>query len=353
MRRFPTMRWAEGALEILDQTQLPHRTHYVRCTDVETVAEAIRTLRVRGAPAIGLAAALGLAVVAHQSRAPGVEDLVAELERARAILAATRPTAVNLFWALERMAAVWRRPWDHVGALRDAVVREALAMMEEDAAVCRLIGEHGASLMWDGCRVLTHCNAGYLATSDYGTALAALYVASERGMRLHVWADETRPLLQGARLTTWELSEAGIPVTLICDNMAASVMARGWVDVVITGADRIAANGDVANKIGTLGVAVLAHHFGIPFYVAAPWSTVDLSTPTGRDIPIEERDPSEVTCLGGVRVAPHGVKVFNPAFDVTPAHLVTAIVTERGVHRPPYEESLRPGGGACESGGTR
>ncbi|MBN1426610.1 S-methyl-5-thioribose-1-phosphate isomerase [Candidatus Fermentibacteria bacterium] len=340
MRRYPTLRWSDDAPEILDQTLLPHEVCYLRCAELDTLAEAIRMLRVRGAPAIGLAAALGLARVAVQSAAVSVPELAGELERAAGVLGETRPTAVNLFWAIQRMRALWSREWGDPQELGRAAVAEALEMMEEDRRACRAMGMHGAALLPDPCRVLTHCNAGYLATADYGTALAVVYVAHEQGKRVSVWADETRPLLQGARLTAWELQEAGIPVTLICDNMAASVMAKGEVDAVITGADRIAANGDTANKIGTLGVAVLARHFDIPFYVVAPRSTIDLATASGRDIPIEERASHEVSHVRGVQVAPAGIRVFNPAFDVTPAELVAAIITEEGVHRPPYGDSL-------------
>ncbi len=337
MRRYPTLRWHEGALELLDQTLLPHEVRYVRCEDLHAVAEAIRTLRVRGAPAIGLAAALGIASVAQRSRASSPEALRDELEQARGVLASTRPTAVNLFWALARVGAVWEKRWPDVGALREAILGEALAMVEEDRQACHAIGVHGAALLPDPCRVLTHCNAGYLATADYGTALSVVYVAHAQGKRVSVVADETRPLLQGARLTAWELQDAGIPVTLICDSMAATMMAQGEVDVVITGADRIASNGDTANKVGTLGVAILARHFGIPFYVAAPRSTIDSSLPSGREIPIEERSSEEVTSICGVRIAPAGVAVRNPAFDITPAELISAIITEEGVHRPPYD----------------
>ncbi|MCU0612128.1 MAG: S-methyl-5-thioribose-1-phosphate isomerase [Candidatus Eisenbacteria bacterium] len=341
MRRYPTLRWSESRPEVLDQTLLPHDVAYVRCEHLDTMAEAIRTLRVRGAPAIGLAAGLGLALVAEKTEATSIASLRAELDHSAGILAGTRPTAVNLFWALQRMRQLWAREWRDVGGLRHAVLTEALAMIEEDQQACRAMGAHGAALLPDPCRVLTHCNAGYLATADYGTALAVVYVAHEQGKRVSVWADETRPLLQGARLTAWELRDAGIPVTLICDNMAATVMSRGEVDVVITGADRIAANGDAANKIGTMGVAILATYFGIPFYVVAPRSTIDLAAATGNSIPIEERDPREVTHIRGVHIAPSDVTVFNPAFDVTPAGLITAIITEEGVHRPPYVESLR------------
>ncbi len=338
--RKPTLRWVDGAVELLDQTLLPHEVKYLRCEDIDTLAEAIKSLRVRGAPAIGLAAALGIALKAGKNDSSNREALIEDLEETASVLAATRPTAVNLFWAIERMRSIWCLPDISTDELRQAVVNEALEMVVEDTGICRALGEHGATLLPDSCHVLTHCNAGYLATADYGTALAAIYVAHEQGKTVHVWADETRPLLQGARLTTWELKEAGIPVTLICDDMAATVMASGRVDLVITGADRIAANGDAANKIGTLGLAVLANHFGIPFYIAAPKSTVDFAISSGESIPIEERSPHEVTHLAGKQIAPHGVDVFNPAFDVTPNSLISAIITEDGVHRPPYDATL-------------
>ncbi|MFO7260001.1 MAG: S-methyl-5-thioribose-1-phosphate isomerase [bacterium] len=339
------VRWSEDgrAVDILDQTRLPDAEVRLRIASAEEAAEAIRTLRVRGAPAIGVAAALALAVEMERwTDLPGSE-FRARLEQARRLLASTRPTAVNLFWALERMA---RRAAELPGAPNDAVVRalraEASAILEEDRAMCRRIGEHGLALLPDGpIGVLTHCNAGALATSGMGTALAPIYLAHAAGRSVHVYVDETRPLLQGARITAWELLRAGVPSTLVVDSVAAFLMQQGRVRLVIVGADRIAANGDVANKIGTYALAVLARHHGIPFYVAAPASTVDLATPTGRDIPIEERDPDEVRRGFGRLTAPGAMPVYAPAFDVTPAELVTAIITDRGVLRPPYAESIR------------
>ncbi len=323
--------WApDGSLRILDQRRLPATLAMRDLHTVDEVADAIRTLAVRGAPAIGVAAAIGLAVAAG-----GAE--LAEVERAATLLRATRPTAVNLMWALDRMLGVARASVRlPAPARRDALREEAERIRAQDAAMCRAIGEHGAAFIESGMRILTHCNAGALATAGIGTALAPLYVAQSRGAKLHVYAGETRPLLQGARLTAWELAQAGIPVTVITDGMAASLMARGEVDLVIVGADRIAANGDVANKIGTYGLAVLAKHHGVPFVVAAPMSTVDPHTADGAAIEIEQRDPAEVTHLHGVRVAAEGALVYNPAFDVTPHTLVTRIVTDRGVFCPPY-----------------
>ena len=323
--------WApDGALRILDQRRLPGEVLLRDLRTVDEVADAIRTLAVRGAPAIGVAAAIGLAVAAG-----GAE--LAEVERAAATLRATRPTAVNLMWALDRMLGVARVSAALAApARRDALRDEAERIRAQDAAMCQAIGEHGAALIESGMRVLTHCNAGALATAGIGTALAPLYVAHARGATLQVFAGETRPLLQGARLTAWELAKAGIPVTLLTDGMAASLMARGGIDLVIVGADRIAANGDVANKIGTYGLAVLAKYHGVPFVVAAPMSTVDPHTADGSAIVIEQRDPTEVTHLNGVRVAAEEALVYNPAFDVTPHTLVTRIVTDRGIVAPPY-----------------
>jgi methylthioribose-1-phosphate isomerase len=337
------VRWAGERLVLLDQQRLPGAEVEREYQRWEDVADAIRTLVVRGAPAIGVTAAMGVALAA--AAAPDSAPAFARaLEEACRELAATRPTAVNLFWGIERMrrvaheAEAGRLP---VPEVRRRLVQEALQIALEDEAACRRIGEQGAALFGPGDGVLTHCNAGALACVDYGTALAPLRAAHARGVRLHVYVDETRPFLQGSRLTAWELLRAGIPCTLITDNMAAHFMARGAVQKVIVGADRIAANGDVANKIGTYGLAVLAAAHGIPFYVAAPRSTVDLQTASGAAIPIEERDPEEVTHVRGVRVAPEGMPAAHPAFDVTPARFVTAIVTEEGVHRPPFEESLR------------
>lgn len=334
---------AGGALVILDQTLLPGTVRHLELRTVDEVWEAIRELRVRGAPAIGVAAAFGVYLAVHGSAARGYEELAAQFREAKRHLATARPTAVNLFWALDRMerrlAAEAGRPPAQVKA---ALRAEAEAIRAEDEAVCRSLGEHGLSLLREGWGILTHCNAGTLATARYGTALAPVYLGTERGYRFKVYADETRPLLQGARLTAWELQAAGVDVTLLCDNMASFVMKQGRVQAVLVGCDRVAANGDAANKIGTSGVAILARHYGVPFYVVAPLSTVDLACPRGADIHIEERAPEEVTEKWYARrMAPEGVKVLNPAFDVTDAELVTAIVTERGIARPPYGESLR------------
>jgi len=342
----PTVEWLpnEPAVRIVDQTLLPAELKQVCLRTIPAVAEAIKVLRVRGAPAIGCTAAAGIALAAALYPADDMGDLRQHLTTAHEVLAATRPTAVNLFWALERMRRIWL-PWaGSVGAVRGALSREAQAILDDDLDRCRAIGRHGAQLIPDGARVLTHCNAGALATAGYGTALGVIRGAVEQGKQVQVWADETRPLLQGARLTAFELAADGIPCTVLCDNMAASLMASGRVDCVVVGTDRIAANGDVANKIGTYGVAVLCRHHGIPFYVAAPFSTVDFALASGREIPIEQRDGDEIGWLGGFArqcVVPEGVQVHNPAFDVTPAELVSAIVTERGVARPPLGDSLR------------
>ncbi|OIQ58331.1 methylthioribose-1-phosphate isomerase [Moorella thermoacetica] len=333
--------WRDGQVEMIDQTLLPGELVIIRPRTVEEMWDAIKKLKVRGAPAIGIAAALGLYLAVKDSGAMDKAGFEAELQKAAAYLASSRPTAVNLFWALKRVQqAVAAAATDDVAALKELVLKEALAIRDEDEAMCRAIGEHGASLLADAEAVLTHCNAGTLATARYGTALAPIYTLAARGKVLKVFADETRPLLQGARLTTWELHQAGIPVTLITDNMAATVMARGWVQAVIVGADRITANGDVANKIGTYGVAILAREHGIPFYVAAPASTFDLSLSGGEQIPIEERDPAEVSHFGLRPTAPEGIGIFNPAFDVTPYRYVTAIITEKGVIRPPYKQNI-------------
>ena len=340
---FTTIRWDrdKSELVLLDQTRLPGEVAYARCRDIDSVAEAIRSLKVRGAPAIGVAAAYGVVLGVRQSAADEYEAFGREVDDAADRLAATRPTAVNLFWALERMRRTAR---ENRGApvedIKGALLREAMAIQSEDERTCRLIGEHGAALLRSGQTVLTHCNAGALATSGMGTALAVVYRAHGEGKRIHVYADETRPVLQGARLTSWELAQAGIGVTLICDNTAAQVMKEGRIDCVIVGADRVAANGDVANKIGTYGVAVLADAHGVPLYVAAPFSSIDLSMESGREIPIEEREAAEISQGPGGRTAPEEVEVYNPAFDVTPARYVSAIITERGVARRPYAESL-------------
>jgi len=333
----PTLRWmggVEGHLRLIDQTLLPLEVTEIDCRDVETVFEAIRSLRVRGAPAIGIAAAYGVVIGAQMAAEAKLDGFVTAVNNAADRLAESRPTAVNLFWAIERM----RRVAEHLSCgVQEALallLAEAQAIHEEDRAMCRAIGKYGQELLRDGQGVLTHCNAGGLATSDYGTALAVFFAAQESGKNLHVYADETRPLLQGARLTAWELQERGIDVTLICDSMAAQVMREGRVQAVVTGADRIAANGDTANKIGTYGVALLAAAHAIPFYVAAPTNTFDLSLADGSQIPIEERAPTEITHGFGRQTAPTGVRAYNPAFDVTPAHLIKGIICERGVIEP-------------------
>jgi methylthioribose-1-phosphate isomerase len=334
---FTTVAWLGDRVLLLDQRRLPTEEVSVECRTWEEVAEAIRSLAVRGAPAIGVTAAFGAALAALASPATTADDLVADLEVGIKGLAATRPTAVNLFWALDRMR---RHALEHralpAGDLRASLVAEAESILEEDVAANRRLGAHGASLVPDGARILTHCNAGGLATAGYGTALGVVRAAVEAGKRPFVWVDETRPVLQGARLTAWELAKEGIPHTVIADVAAASMMAHAEIDLVVVGADRIAANGDTANKIGTYSLAVLAQAHRLPFYVAAPFSTIDSSLPDGRVIPIEERDAREVQELAGLRLVPDGTPARNPAFDVTPAALITAIITERGVFRPPY-----------------
>jgi methylthioribose-1-phosphate isomerase len=336
-----TVEWEDGAVVMIDQRRLPAEEVYVRCRDHHEVAAAIRDMAIRGAPAIGVAAALGIALGVRNARSEG-EGLRREFDAICAELGATRPTAVNLFWAIERMRRAFAAAeTTGGGALREALLAEARAIHAEDIAACRRMGDFGAALITRPSRVLTHCNAGALATAGYGTALGVIRSAARDGNILGVIADETRPYLQGARLTAWEMVHDGIPTTVIADNMAGHLMATGQVDLVVVGADRIAANGDVANKIGTYGVAVLARENGVPFYVAAPVSTFDLSIESGAHIPIEERAAEEVTHHGGRRLAAEGVSVRNPAFDVTPHRFVTAIICERGVARPPYTESLR------------
>jgi len=330
-------RYRDGVLQLLDQRLLPTREVWLDYRDYLEVAEAIRTMVVRGAPAIGIAAAFGAWFGARDIQAEDYDGFCQEFDQLCAVLAATRPTAVNLCWALERMKSLIRANHDQPTVnLKIALEYEALAIAEEDLRLNRAMGRHGAALLADGARILTHCNAGALATGGFGTALGVIRAAVAAGKNLSVYADETRPWLQGARLTAWELQRDGIPVTLICDNMAGWLMAKGEIDGVIVGADRIAANGDTANKIGTYSVAVLAKEHGIPFYVAAPTSTVDLTLVDGSLIPIEERSPREVTHLGEQRLAPEGVAVCNPAFDVTPARLISAIITEHGVARGDY-----------------
>lgn len=334
-----TIQWTADGVVMIDQTVLPREVRFVACRDYREVAEAIKTMVIRGAPAIGVAAAMGVALgILKADRAA----LDAQFSEICATLAATRPTAVNLFWAIERMKRLYEslrgRPIEEI---RARLVEEAQRIKQEDIETNLAIGRHGAPLVPDGKTVLTHCNAGALATAGYGTALGVIRAAVAAGKNIDVFADETRPFLQGARLTAWELQQDGIPTSLITDNMAGHFLKSGIIGCVIVGADRIAANGDVANKIGTYGLAVLAHENGVPFYVAAPVSTLDLSLPSGDQIPIEERPASEVTHVFGVPVAPEGIGVRNPAFDVTPNRYVTAIITERGVARQPYTESLR------------
>lgn len=337
----PTIEWVDGRVRLIDQTLLPNEFKQIYCDDVESVWEAIKSLRVRGAPAIGIAGALGAVLGVWKSNVVSYPDFAAELKKVTEYLATSRPTAVNLFWALERIEQTAEKHKDlEISQLKEVLLNEAQCIIEEDREKCRAIGQHGLDLIGNGDSILTHCNAGGLATSDYGTALAVMFSAHESGKNITVFADETRPLLQGARLTAWELMQAGIDVTLICDNMAAQVMKEGKIQCVIVGADRIAANGDTANKIGTYNVAILAKAHDIPFYVAAPTSTLDLSLKTGDLIPIEQRAAEEVTEGFGNRTAPEGVKVYSPAFDVTPAHLITAIITEKGIAHPPFEESL-------------
>jgi methylthioribose-1-phosphate isomerase len=335
----PTLAWkgeANGYLALIDQTLLPVELKYIECRDVESVWDAIRRLRVRGAPAIGIAAAYGVCLGVQRAASADEATFFARLDEVTDYLATSRPTAVNLFWALDRMKTAARnlRGKATPRGIQDTLLMEARAIEEEDRRTCREIGRIGAALLSDEQGVLTHCNAGGLATGNYGTALAVFFAASEAGKRLRVYVDETRPLLQGARLTAWELRERHIPVTLICDSMAAQVMREGRVQAVITGADRIAANGDTANKIGTYGVALLAAAHDIPFYVAAPTSTFDLSLSDGASIPIEQRDPREITHGFDRQTAPDGIDVYNPAFDVTPARLIKAIICERGLIEP-------------------
>ncbi len=332
----PTVEWKKNHVVILDQRALPGEVRFLDCTMYEEVAEAIRNLSVRGAPAIGVTAALGIALGARQYAETHPEGFSFHMEEVCRTLAATRPTAVNLFWAVDRMTRVMTGiSSSSIQEIQKRLQEEALAILEEDLRVNRAIGTFGAAIIHDGDQILTHCNAGALATAGYGTALGVVRAAWEQGKQIRVFADETRPVLQGARLTAWELQQDGIPVTLITDNAAGALMRQGRIHCCVVGADRIAANGDVANKIGTYSVAVLAHAHGIPFYVAAPSSTIDMETADGNGIPIEERSPLEVTCLhSGRMIAPQGVEVWNPAFDVTPADLIAGIITERGIISP-------------------
>ncbi|MGA8041347.1 MAG: S-methyl-5-thioribose-1-phosphate isomerase [Terracidiphilus sp.] len=340
----PTLSWTPEGVRFIDQTRLPLEESYVLATTYEDVANAIVTMVVRGAPAIGVSAAYGVALGALRTKAADAREFAAEFEKICTRLAGTRPTAVNLFWAIDRMKHVFAgllAQGAGIEQVRQKFLAEAHLMYEEDITACKTMGAFGGALLPAEGGVLTHCNAGALATCGYGTALGVIRSAVEQGKKIRVFADETRPFLQGARLTAWELMEDGIDTTVICDNMAASLMRAGRIQAVVVGADRIAANGDFANKIGTYNVAILAKEHNIPFYVAAPWSTIDTATPSGDAIPIEERSPAEVTHHGGKQLTPHGVGICNPAFDVTPARYVTAIITERGVLRAPYAESLK------------
>jgi methylthioribose-1-phosphate isomerase len=339
----PTIEWRDGAVVMVDQRKLPSEEVYVECRSATEVAKAIKTMVIRGAPAIGVAAAMGLALGVETSKATGTQKLAAEFYKLCELMAGTRPTAVNLFWAIDRMKlsfAAGVTAGESVNQIKVRLIAEARAIHDEDVASCRAIGEHGAEVVPDGSHVLTHCNAGALATAGYGTALGVIRGAIERGKKVAVFADETRPFLQGARLTAWELVKDGIDTTVITESMAAPLMRDGRIDLVVVGADRIAANGDTANKVGTYTVALVAREHNVPFYVAAPVSTIDLETPEGRQIPIEERPAREVTHVKAIRLAAEGAKIFNPAFDVTPHPLIAGIITERGIARPPYVESL-------------
>jgi len=340
----PTIAREGDVVVMIDQRKLPAEEVYVRCKSAGEVARAIKTMVIRGAPAIGVAAAMGIAIGMRRSKATGTQKFAAEFHKICEQMAATRPTAVNLFWAIERMKRAFAdaaQAGASVDQIKDRLDAEAQAIHDEDLANCRALGAFGADVVPSDARVLTHCNAGALATAGYGTALGVIRGAVEKGKKIAVFADETRPFLQGARLTAWELVRDGIDTTIITDNMTGALMRQGKVDLVVVGADRIAANGDTANKIGTYGVAVLAREHNVPFYVAAPLSTIDLDTPDGDHIPIEERSAREVTHVGGSQIAPDGARVWNPAFDVTPHRLIAGIITERGIFRPPYSESLR------------
>ncbi len=336
-----TIQWVNGKIRIIDQTLLPEKLVYLDIDNVETLAEAIKNLKIRGAPAIGIAGAMGAALAAQICEKSDGKSLLREVEKSISYLAATRPTAVNLFWALERMKKLLiSLENEQVSVIKDRLLSEALTVLDEDIKVCHQMGRNGASLLPEEATVLTHCNAGGLATSGYGTALGVIYAAKEMGKKIKVYSDETRPLLQGSRLTAWELKESGIDVTVLCDSSAGFLMEKKKIDCVLVGADRIAANGDTANKIGTYTLAVLAKEHSIPFYVVAPVSTFDFSLYSGEEIPIEERSPDEVINGFGVRTGPEGVNVYNPAFDVTPHNFITAFVTEQKVLYPPYKESI-------------
>ena len=336
-----TLEWTDQGVRFIDQTKLPSEEIYVTCTTHEQVADVIRNMVVRGAPAIGVAAAMGIALGVNNSNAESTGDLERDFDQVCDLIGKTRPTAVNLFWAIRRMQEKFERIRIRpIPQIKQSLIEEAQRMHAQDIAANQAMGRHGAALMPSAGGVLTHCNAGALATAGYGTALGVIRAAVEQGKKIHVYADETRPFLQGSRLTAWELMKDGIPTTVISDNMAGAMMKQGKIGAIIVGADRIAANGDVANKIGTYTVAILAKEHGIPFYVAAPISTVDFACPDGSQIPIEQRNRNEVTHIAGKQMVPNGVEVENPAFDVTPAKYVAAIITENGIAQAPYEESL-------------
>ena len=339
----PTIEWQPDAVVMIDQRKLPAQEVYVHCKTAKEVARAIKTMVIRGAPAIGVAAAMGIAIGMRRSKSQGTKQFAVEFNKLCELMADTRPTAVNLFWAIARMKrsfAAGVQAGESVDEIKTRLEREANAIHDEDVESCRTMGRHGAEVVPPNARILTHCNAGALATAGYGTALGVIRAAAERGKVVQVFADETRPFLQGARLTAWELLRDNVPTTIITESMAGPLMKRGEVDFVVVGADRIAANGDVANKIGTYTVAMMAHAHGVPFYVAAPLSTIDLETANGDAIPIEQRSAREITHFGPTRVAPEGASVWNPCFDVTPARLVAGIITEKGIVRPPYDETL-------------
>ena len=337
-----TIEWKDGKVFLIDQRKLPLKYEIINCSTYQEVAEAIKKMKIRGAPAIGVAAAFGMALAAYSSEAGTYREFIQDMKKAKNCLLLTRPTAVNLFWALERMMNLVNLKKDvDLFTLKDIILQEAENIAREDIEINKAMGEQGSSLIKDGDSILTHCNAGALATVDHGTALGVIRTAFKKGKKIHVYVDETRPVLQGARLTAWELTQEKIPFTLISDNMAGFLMYQKKVDLIIVGADRIARNGDVVNKIGTYSLSVLARENKVPFYVAAPISTIDISLKSGEEIPIEERDPKEVTQILGKQIAPVGVKVFNPAFDLTPHRYVEAIITEKGIIRKPFEKNIK------------
>ncbi len=338
----PTIQWKENTLYIIDQTKLPEKKYFISITTMEEMWDAIKYLKIRGAPAIGIAAAFGIYLGIRNCSIKDKKEFFRKVDEVCTYIGSSRPTAVNLFWAIERIKNLIHKKRElSTEDLKRLILNEANEMIDEDNRTCMAIGENGLTLIKDGYSLLTHCNAGGLATARYGTALAPIFKAKDLGFNIHVYVDETRPLLQGSRITAWELLEAEIPATVITDNMAAFVMYQKKIDMVIVGADRIAANGDTANKIGTLGVAILAKEFGIPFYIAAPISTIDMKRSTGDDIPIEERNPEEITHGFGRQTAPSKIGVYNPAFDVTPARYIRGIITEKGIIRPPYTENIK------------